>query len=61
VVGFTPGGIVINSTTFVSTTQIQVNITIDSSIPSTPVTKFDITVTNPDGQQAIFTDAFTAN
>ena len=59
VVGFDPGGIVINSTTFVSSTQIIVNITVDSSVPSTPDTPFDITVTNPDGGTDTLVNAFT--
>jgi hypothetical protein len=60
VVGFTPGGIVINSTTFVSATQIQVNITVDPSIVVVPAgTQFDITVINPDLGQDTLVNGFT--
>jgi hypothetical protein len=59
-VGFTPGGIVINSTTFVSATQIQVNITVDPSIVVVPAgTQFDITVINPDLGQDTLVNGFT--
>ena len=59
-VGFSPGGIVINSVTVSSSTQIIVNITVDPSTVAVPTgTQFDITVINGDGGQATRTNAFT--
>jgi IPT/TIG domain len=60
VIGFTPGGIVINSTTVVSSTQIDVNITVPASVIVVPPnTQFDITVINPDGGQDTLPAGFT--
>ncbi len=63
VVGFSPGGITINSTTFVSSTQIIVNITVapPPTVPGPPATTpFDVTVINPDGGQDTLPNGFTA-
>lgn len=49
-------GITVNSTSFVSSTQLTVNITIDSD--ASAGTR-DVTVTNPDGQSGTGTGIFT--
>lgn len=60
VVGFAPGGITINSTTFVSSTQIDVNITV-ATVPTVPLnTPFDVSVINPDGGTDTLPNGFTA-
>ncbi len=57
IVGFSPGGITINSTT-VTPTQIVVVIVVDITVPSP--TPFSVTVTNPDGGTDTQPNAFTA-
>jgi hypothetical protein len=58
VVGFTPGGIIVDSTTVNSSTQITVVIRIDVTVIGPQ--DFDITVINPDGSQDTLPSAFTA-
>jgi hypothetical protein len=59
VVGFTPGGIIIDSTTVNSDTQITVVIRIDVTVIGPQ--DFDVTVINPDGGQDTLPSAFTAS
>ena len=60
VVGFSPGGININSTTFVSSTQITVVFTV-APVPTVPQPEqFDVTVINPDGGTDTLPNGFTA-
>jgi hypothetical protein len=59
VVGFTPGGIIIDSTTVNSATQITVVIRIDVTVIGPQ--DFDVTVINPDGGQDTLPSAFTAS
>jgi hypothetical protein len=58
VVGFTPGGIIVDSTVVNSDTQITVVIRIDVTVIGPQ--DFDITVINPDGGQDTLPSAFTA-
>jgi hypothetical protein len=58
VVGFTPGGIIVDSTVVNSSTQITVVIRIDVTVIGPQ--DFDITVINPDGGQDTLPSAFTA-
>jgi hypothetical protein len=61
VVGFSPSGVAVNSTTFLSSTQIRVVIEVDV-IPTVPAgTQFDVTVINPDGGTDTFSNGYTAN
>jgi len=58
VVGFSPGGIVVNNVTFNSSTQLTVTFTVDITV--TAGTSFDVTVINPDGGTGTLTNGFTA-
>ena len=58
-VSFDPGGIIIDSTTVNSSTQITVVIRIDITVGAGET--FDVTVTNPDGGQVTKSLGFTAN
>ncbi|RII26177.1 MAG: hypothetical protein CXR31_10750 [Geobacter sp.] len=55
---FSGSGITVNSTTFNSSAQLTVNISID---PAATTGAGDVTVTNPDGGSATSTGAFTVN
>src|SRR6201996_4070010 len=58
VASFSGGGITVNSTTFVSATQLTANITITTG--ATTGTR-NLTITNGDGSTATKTSAFTVN
>jgi hypothetical protein len=59
IVGFTPGGIVVNNVTFNSATQLTVVIVIDVTVAGGQ--DFDVTVINPDGGQDTLPSGFTAS
>jgi hypothetical protein len=56
---FSGSGITVNSTTFVSATQLTANITISAGAPTG--TARDVTVTNPDQGTGTCTGCFTVN
>ena len=58
-VGFSPGGIVVNSVIFGSSTQLSVTITVDITVAAG--TSFSVTVINPDGGTGSLAGGYTAS